>query len=73
MGDKRENVAVMLSYDEGKSWSLGRVIVPSSAAYSSLCILPDGTIGMYVEEDPNGGDTYEMVFYNFTLEWLEGK
>lgn len=73
IGDKRENVAVMLSYDEGKSWSLGRVIVPYSAAYSSLCILPDGTIGMYVEEDPNGGDTYEMVFYNFTLEWLEGK
>lgn len=73
LGDKRENVAVMLSYDEGKSWSLGRVIVPYSAAYSSLCILPDGTIGMYVEEDPNGGDTYEMVFYNFTLEWLEGK
>ena len=73
LGDKRENVAVMLSYDEGKSWSLGRVIVPYSAAYSSLCILPDGTIGMYVEEDPNGGDTYEMVFYNFTLEWLMEK
>ena len=73
IGDKRENVAVMLSYDEGKSWSLGRVIVPYSAAYSSLCILPAGTIGMYVEEDPNGGDHYEMVFYNFTLEWLEGK
>ena len=71
LGDKRENVAVMLSYDEGKTWSIGRVIVPYSAAYSSLCILPDGTIGMYVEEDSNGGDRYEMVFYNFTLEWLE--
>ena len=73
LGDKRENVAVMLSYDEGKTWSIGRVIVPYSAAYSSLCILPDGIIGMYVEEDSNGGDRYEMVFYNFTLEWLEGK
>ena len=71
MGDKRENVAVMLSYDEGKTWPISRVIVPYSAAYSSLCILPDGTIGMYVEEDPNGGDHYEMVFYNFTLDWLE--
>ena len=71
LGDKRENVAVMLSYDEGKTWSIGRVIVPYSAAYSSRCILPDGTIGMYVEEDSNGGDRYERVFYNFTLEWLE--
>lgn len=72
LGNKRENVSVMLSYDEGQTWSLGRIIVPYSAAYSSLCILPDGSIGMYVEEDPNGGDRYEMVFYNFTLEWLEG-
>ena len=71
LGNKRENVAVMLSYDEGKTWSIGRVIVPYSSAYSSLCLLPDGTIGMYVEEAPNGGDRYEMVFYNFTLEWLE--
>ena len=73
LGDKRENVAVMLSYDDGKSWSIGRVIVPYNSAYSSLCLLPDGTIGMYVEEDPNGSDHYEMVFYNFTLGWLEGK
>ena len=72
LGDKREKVAVMLSYDEGKNWTIGRVIVPYNSAYSSLCILPDGTIGMYVEEDPKGGDHYEMVFYNFTLEWLEG-
>lgn len=73
LGNKRENVAVMLSYDEGKSWSIGRVIVPYNSAYSSLCLLPDGTIGMYVEEDPHGGDRYEMVFYNFTLGWLEGR
>ena len=72
LGNKRENVSVMLSYDEGQTWSLGRVIVPYSAAYSSLCILPDGTIGLYVEEDPHGGDRYETVFYNFTMEWLEG-
>ncbi len=73
LGDKRKNVAVMISFDDGKSWPLGKVIVPYNAAYSSLCILPDGSIGMYVEEAPNGGDHYEMVFYNFTLEWLEGK
>ena len=73
LGSERKNVAVMLSFDDGKSWPLGKVVVPYSAAYSSLCLLPDGTIGMYVEEAPDGGDRYEMVFYNFTLEWLEGK
>jgi hypothetical protein len=71
IGNERKNVSILISYDEGKSWPVSRVIVPYNSAYSSLCILPDGTIGMYVEEDPNGGDHYEMVFYNFTLEWLE--
>lgn len=71
IGNERKNVSVLISYDEGKSWPVSRVIVPYNSAYSSLCILPDGTIGMYVEEAPNGGDHYEMVFYNFTLDWLE--
>ena len=72
-GNERKDVKVMISYDEGKTWPVGKVIVPYNSAYSSLCILPDGTIGMYVEEDPYGSDHYEMVFYNFSLEWLERK
>ncbi len=70
LGDTRKNVAVMISFDDGKSWTIGKVIVPYNSAYSSLCILPDGTIGMYVEEDHYGSDHYEMVFYNFSLDWL---
>ena len=44
--------------------------MPYSSAYSSLCVLPDGTIGLYVEEEPNGTSGYSTVFYNFSLEWL---
>lgn len=69
-GDKRENVSVYLSYDEGSSWPIGRCIVPCNSAYSSLCVLPDNTIGLYVEETSENSDVYEMVFYNFSLEWL---
>lgn len=69
-GNERKDVKVMISYDEGKTWPAGKVIVPYNSAYSSLCLLPDGTIGMYVEEDPYGSDHYEMVFYNFSLDWL---
>lgn len=66
----RRNVSVFVSYDEGTSWSTKKCLVPYSSAYSSLCILPDGTIGLYVEEDSDGGDTYDCVFYNFSLSWL---
>ncbi len=69
--DRRENVTVYVSYDEGLTWPVSKCIVPYASAYSSLCVLPDRSIGLYVEE--SNGDTlgYSMVFYNFGLEWLE--
>lgn len=71
-GDSRKDVRVYVSYDEGKiwPWASSRCIVPYSSAYSSLCVLKDGTIGLYVEE--GDANNYEMVFYNFSLEWLTG-
>ena len=69
-GNSRKDVTVYVSYDEGETWPVKKCIVPYSSAYSSLCILPDGTIGLYVEEEPNGTSGYSTVFYNFSLEWL---
>ena len=69
-GTQRTDVTVYVSYDEGETWPIHKDIVPYSSAYSSLCILPDGTIGLYVEEEPNGTSGYSTVFYNFSLEWL---
>ena len=69
-GNSREKVTVYVSYDEGETWPVSKCIVPYSSAYSSLCILPDGTIGLYVEEAENGASGYSTVFYNFSLEWL---
>ena len=72
-GGSRKDVRVYVSYDEGKTWpwASSRCLVPYSSAYSSLCVLKDGTIGLYVEE--GDANNYEMVFYNFSLEWLRGK
>ena len=69
-GNSREKVTVYVSYDEGQTWPTSKCIVPYSAAYSSLCILPDGTIGLYVEESYASASGYSTVFYNFSLEWL---
>ncbi len=69
-GKERKDVSVFVSFDEGKTWPLRHTIVPYPSAYSSLCQLPDGTIGLYVEEAFNDGVNYSMVFYNFSLEWL---
>ena len=69
-GSSRTDVTVYVSYDEGETWPVRKCIVPYSSAYSSLCILPDGTIGLYVEEEYAGASGYSTVFYNFSLNWL---
>lgn len=69
-GNSRTDVTVYVSYDEGETWPVKKCIVPYSSAYSSLCVLPDGTIGLYVEEAYAGASGYSTVFYNFSLDWL---
>lgn len=63
----RKNVSIFLSYDEGESWSVKKSICPTASAYSSVTILPDGTIGVFFEKEKNDMSLY---FANFTLDWL---
>jgi sialidase-1 len=65
---KRENGTIHISYDEGKTWPVKKVLFPGSFGYSVLTKLSDGTIGCFFEAD--GAD--RMVFARFPLSWLEG-
>ena len=66
----RINLTLRISYDEGETWSEGKTIYLESAAYSSMSILEDGTIGIFFEKD----NYQENVFARLTLEWLtDGK
>lgn len=66
----RKNLTVKISYDEGKSWSNGKVIDAGSAAYSSLTICKDGSIGILYEAK----GYKEIRFTRITLKELtEGK
>ena len=68
---KRENVSIFVSTDEGKTWPYGKSICHYNSVYSSLAVLPDGTIAAYIEENPAGG--CEMWFLNFSFDWLMKK
>ncbi|MGL4853690.1 MAG: sialidase family protein [Lentisphaeria bacterium] len=61
----RRNLTVKISYDEGKSWSIGKVVDAGAAAYSDLTILRDGTIGILYEPGYK-----EVRFTSITLEDL---
>ena len=69
-GRGRSNMTVRVTYDEGKTWPVAKVIYRGSAAYSDLVVLPDGKIGCLYERD----GYRKITFARFTLEWLtDGK
>jgi sialidase-1 len=69
---KREDMTIFLSYDEGKTWPVKKVIEsgPAGCGYSDLCVLPDGVIlaayGTGVGFGPGAG----IGLARLNLEWL---
>ena len=62
---KRVRMTVRLSRDDGRTWPMAKVIHAGPAAYSSLAVLRDGSIGLLYER----GETraYERItFARFT-------
>jgi sialidase-1 len=70
----RKNLTVRLSYDEGKTWPVARVLEPGTSAYSDLAVGPDGTIYcLYERGSIDGKDhfaTRALTLARFNLEWL---
>lgn len=64
----RLNLTVRLSYDEGQTWPVSRVIDPGPSAYSDLVVQADGKIGVLYERGNQGG----IWYVSFTLDWLTG-
>jgi sialidase-1 len=62
----RYNLTVRLSYDEGRTWPISKVIDPGPSAYSDLVIQNDMKIGVLYERGNHGG----LYYLNFTLDWL---
>ncbi len=65
-GQGRNNMTVRVSYDEGKTWPVAKVIYRGSSAYSDLVVLPDGIVGCLYERDNYG----KITFARLTLGWL---
>lgn len=74
----RKNLTVRVSYDEGATWSVKKVLEPGIAGYSDLAVMPDGAILCFFESGsiapPNGTQTRVLALARFNLEWLtDGK
>lgn len=71
LGKDRRNLTIRLTYDEGKTWAVKKVLEPGSAGYSDLAVSPDETIWCLYEA---GGKfpNERLVLARFNLEWLTG-
>lgn len=68
---KRIEMTVRLSYDEGKTWPVGKLLYPGPSAYSCLAALPDGNVACLYEMGKS--HAYEKItFVRFSLSWLTG-
>ncbi len=60
----RKNLSIKLSYDEGKTWPVNKVIEAGPSAYSDLAVLKDGAILCFYERGQ------ALVLARLNLEWL---
>jgi sialidase-1 len=66
----RANGTVYLSYDEGRSWPVRKVLCQGRFGYSCLTRLPDGRVGILYETGEK--KTEEVIaFASFLLTWLQ--
>jgi len=73
----RKNLTIKLSYDEGKSWPVSRVLEPGLSAYSDLTVGPDKMMYCFYERVGVNENMYNpryLTLARFNLEWLtEGR
>lgn len=66
----RQNVSICLSTDEGETFGTPKTICPWGSGYSTCVVLPDGTLGVYYEEDGYyNASNYVLRFVRFSLDW----
>jgi sialidase-1 len=71
----RRNLTLRLSYDDGRTWPVSKVIDPGVAGYNDLTMLPDHTLlCLYERGSTTGSQTANaaLTLERFDLGWLTG-
>jgi sialidase-1 len=66
--DARRNLTIRVSYDNGATWPISKVVDSGPSSYSDLVEQTDGQIGILYERGNDGG----ICYGSFSYEWLTG-
>ena len=69
-GPDRQNLVIRVSYDEGQTFPIERLVDSGPAAYSDLTILRDRSIGILWERGADHGYQF-ITFTRLTRQFLE--
>jgi sialidase-1 len=62
-------MTVRVSYDEGKTWPVAKLLNAGPSGYSCLTVLSDMKIGCFYERGDRSSID-KVTFARFSLEWL---
>ena len=65
---ERRNVSIFVSYDEGQTWQDPVLLFDGPSVYSSMTLLKNGSVGVLLEENPNGA--CEIWYQNWPREMI---
>ncbi len=71
--EERTDMTVRLSYDEGETWPVARLVNGDFCAYSCMAALPDGSVGLLYEHKGPEADTpgfEHILLARFNEAWL---
>lgn len=63
LGQRRRNLSLRVSADDGRTWSAPMVIHASRSGYSDLCSLPNGDLGVFYEGGAEGERSCEQLIF----------
>ena len=65
---ERRDVSIYVSYDEGQTWQDPVLLFDGPSVYSSMTLLKNGSVGVLLEENPNGA--CEIWYQNWPREMI---
>ena len=65
---ERRDVSIFVSYDEGETWQDPVLLFDGPSVYSSMTLLKNGSVGVFLEENPNGA--CELWYQNWPTDSL---
>lgn len=68
---QRACLQLLVSQDEGRTWTVADTLQAGAASYSTMERLPDGSLAIFYEDESNGIDNWTMNYITLTRQQVE--